>query len=74
MPNRETYRFDCLSFRILLAIAISGSLSIGLIIFKDYGISLDEPFNRMNGLVSLKYVVEKFSGNNIIYWFPSQFR
>ena len=36
-------------------------LSIGLIIFKDYGISLDEPFNRMNGLVSLRYVVEKFS-------------
>ena len=36
-------------------------LTIGLIIFNDYGISLDEPFNRMNGLVSLKYIVEKFS-------------
>ena len=34
---------------------------IGLLIFKDYSISLDEPINRINGLVTLQYIVNKFS-------------
>ena len=34
---------------------------IGLIIYKDYGISIDEKINRYNGLVNLKYIFEFFS-------------
>ena len=36
-------------------------LVIGLTIYADYGISTDEPFNRMNGLISLKYVIDKLA-------------
>ena len=34
---------------------------IGLILYKDYGISIDEKINRYNGLVNLKYLFEFFS-------------
>ncbi len=36
-------------------------ISIGLILYKDYGISIDEKINRYNGLVNLKYLFEFFS-------------
>ena len=34
---------------------------IGIIVFKDYGISIDEDNTRINGLASLKYIFEIFS-------------
>ena len=33
---------------------------IGFLIYKDYGISLDEEITRNNGLVSIKYIVDLF--------------
>ena len=33
---------------------------VGTTIYKDYGISWDEPEQRLSGLVSLKYVGEYF--------------
>lgn len=32
---------------------------VGVSVFKDYGISFDEPINRVNGIVSMQYVGEK---------------
>ena len=34
---------------------------VGLIIYKDYGISIDEKISRYNGLVNLKYIFDFFS-------------
>ena len=31
---------------------------IGFIVYKDYGISLDEEISRNNGLVSIKYICD----------------
>jgi hypothetical protein len=36
-------------------------LALGLSIYRDYGISWDEPTSRINGAVTLKYVVERFA-------------
>ena len=36
---------------------------IGTLIFKDYSISFDENINRTNGLISLKFIIEKFNLN-----------
>ena len=50
-------------------------LFIGLIIFRDYGISFDENISRINGFVTLKYIINKFSIplelGNIIGEFPN---
>ena len=34
---------------------------IGSLIFSDYGISIDEDNSRVNGFVSLKYILELFN-------------
>ncbi len=34
---------------------------IGISIFRDYGITIDEPISRTNGAISLKYVTEIFN-------------
>lgn len=34
---------------------------IGISIFRDYGITIDEPTNRRNGAISLKYMTEIFN-------------
>jgi len=39
-------------------------LIIGIFFFKDYGISADEDINRLNGLVSLKYILQKIGFEN----------
>lgn len=36
---------------------------VGLAVYKDYGLSWDEPTNRMNGIVSTKYVASIFMPN-----------
>ena len=38
---------------------------IGIIVFKDYGISIDEDNTRINGFISLKYVFEIFAPNKV---------
>ena len=40
-------------------------LVIGIFIFKDYGISIDEDNRRINGFVSLKYIFEIFFPNSV---------
>src|SRR5262249_42088555 len=47
------YRTKILFFLVLLA--------VGLGIYRDYGISLDEPRSRINGMVTLKYVADRFA-------------
>ena len=53
--NKEKFVF--LFFAILF--------SIGIAIFDDYGIALDEDNSRINGFVSLKYIFEIFLPNKI---------
>jgi hypothetical protein len=36
-------------------------LAVGLGVYRDYGISSDEPTSRTNGAVTLKYVAERFA-------------
>jgi hypothetical protein len=38
-----------------------GLLAVGLGIYRDYGISIDEPTSRLNGAVTLKYLAERFA-------------
>ena len=50
-----------LLFIILLPILIS----LSLVVYKDYGISIDEESTRMHGLVSLNYLCNFFFPNTI---------
>ena len=34
-------------------------ISLGLLIHEDYGIGVDEPTNRQNGIISTKYMLSK---------------
>src|SRR5262245_33993441 len=36
-------------------------LTVGLGVYRDYGISADEPASRLNGVVTLNYVLERFA-------------
>ncbi|MCU0338740.1 MAG: glycosyltransferase family 39 protein [Spirosomaceae bacterium] len=36
-----------------------GYFLVGVAVYRDYGISFDEPINRVNGIVSMQYVGEK---------------
>ena len=56
--TKKEFKFDILIFFIFLVYFI-----IGLMIYKDYGISFDENINRDNGFVSLKFIFEKFGIN-----------
>ena len=40
-------------------------LLLGLNVYKDYGVSWDEPISRDNGMISLKYLIEKLAPNLI---------
>ena len=51
-----------LKFFNILFIAIL--LIIGISIYKDFGISIDEKINRLNGLVNLKFLFNLFSFNH----------
>lgn len=44
--------------RAATAIFFAGYLAMGLLVFRDYGISRDETISRQNGRVAAKYVVE----------------
>ena len=49
--------------KILIFLLLFIYLLFGIFTFKDYGISFDENINRLNGFVSLQYVLEKFGSN-----------
>ncbi len=49
-----------LAAKIIMAVVFF----IGLLVFKDYGVSWDEPTSQMNGIVSLNYIVEILSGSH----------
>ena len=38
--------------------------SLQIYVYQDYGFSWDEPFSRLNGIVSFNYIIEKLSLNN----------
>ena len=50
---------------LLILFYFSIILLIGIFIFKDYGISIDEDNRRINGFVSLKYIFEIFFPNSV---------
>jgi len=45
--------------KIVVCLFFAAYLFIGISIFKDYGISWDEHVSRMNGVITVKYVVER---------------
>ena len=49
--------FNIIFFTILTVISV--------ILYKDFGISLDENITRRNGLVNLKYIFDFFSFSNL---------
>src|SRR5215469_11459679 len=57
LPNRRQivlkYTVQILFFLVVLV--------IGLLIYRDYGISVDEPTQRISGTVTLRYVAERFA-------------
>src|SRR6266536_190824 len=40
-------------------------LAVGLGVYRDYGISWDEPRSRINGSVTFKYVAERFAPSRL---------
>jgi len=44
--------------KIIVIIFFAVYLFLGIIIFKDYGISWDEPARRENGIITVKYILE----------------
>jgi len=44
--------------KIIIIVFFALYLLLGIIIFKDYGISWDEPARRENGIITVKYVLE----------------
>lgn len=45
--------------KYLVHLFFSSYLVIGILIFRDYGISCDEPLSRLNGIVTVNYVYQK---------------
>ncbi|MBC6612366.1 hypothetical protein H8B15_15680 [Hymenobacter sp. BT507] len=46
---------------IVVLLFFSAILVLGLCIYRDYGVSWDEPVDRANGAVNLKYVAERLT-------------
>ena len=49
----------------LVLLGFAAYFILGLVIHSDYGVSWDEPVSRTNGVVNLKYVVEKLAPSMI---------
>ena len=49
--------------RLIVIIFFSIIFLLGSYIFSDYGISIDEDNSRLNGFVSLKYILELINSN-----------
>lgn len=43
-----------------------GILTLGLLTYKDYGVSFDEPAQRLIGITNLNHIAQKFDLNSII--------
>ena len=57
MKSLEFYVKD----KLILYIFFSVYLVVGLIIYKDYGISFDENLHRQSGFISFQYIINFFS-------------
>ena len=64
---RNFIKFD---FKLIARIFFLTYLLVGITIFKDYGISWDEPFQRDNGLITADYV---FKGDDFLSTFKSRY-
>jgi len=49
----------------LVLLLFAAYFILGLVIHSDYGVSWDEPVSRTNGVVNLKYIVEKLAPSMI---------
>ena len=54
---------------ILLILFLGAYVFIGMQVFSDYGVSVDEPAQRETSLVNLKYILEKFYPSYAEYHF-----
>jgi len=64
--NFFSKKFD----KAIVTLFFSLFLLVGIFLYKDYSISLDEDINRLNGLVSLKYIFKKIG---FILYFEQRF-
>lgn len=55
---------NILKQKIVVFLVFSFLVMLGFIIHKDYGIGIDEPINRKNGVISLNYLLTKFDIKN----------
>ena len=53
MPNQIKNNYPYFIFFIIFIIQI--------LIYSDYGLSWDESFSRLNGIVSFNYIIEKIN-------------
>lgn len=49
----------------LTSLFFAGLLVLGLSVYRDYGVSWDEPVDRANGAVNLKYVAERLAPQRV---------
>lgn len=56
--------------KVIITLFFLSFLLVGFFLYKDYSISLDEDLNRLNGLVSLKYIFKKIGS---ISYFEQRF-
>lgn len=57
----KTYCFIESKHRLITVLFFLLFFFLGIHLYKDYGISFDEPVNRENGVVSLKHVLDTFA-------------
>ena len=65
MHKHPTHYFAPLS-RLVPLVFFIGLLVIGLMLFPDYGVSLDEPAQRFIGIVNLNYLAGLFQIQSIL--------
>ncbi len=53
--------------RLIVLVFFAVVLITGLNIYKDYGVSVDEPMQRRHSLVNYEYITEKFTGRDLPY-------
>lgn len=61
-------KLPVVSSKLIVILFFLGLITLGLIIFKDYGFALDEHVNRENGAVTLRYIlslIEQLAGVDI---------
>ena len=61
MINYIKFEVKQYHFKILTKIILIFFFCLGLLIYKDYGVSWDEYFQRSGGIVNLKFIYEYFN-------------